>query len=312
MSQNPYAQFGQQGGQFGHEDFEPMPSRTSIMAVMSLVLGIIAAIPGVCCIPGPGAIAVILGGVSALLIGRSMGRLTGMGLAITGIVLGLLTSVFSIFVLIGASSINREVGAQFFKPVAVTLQRLETGDHTTFRGALTPAANAKVTDEQIVDFVARYKAELGSFNSAPEDIIGVVRGFMKLAQAQNQANQKLGSPGQNFIPIPAEFSKGNAMVLVLFDPASMGKASSGTAPGGAPTLGPIAVNFCVLTLDGKEIWLWDLDESRKLMFHGKGMPPPPGLPGLPPPPVSPGKGGDASGPASTPDAPPDAPKDPAP
>lgn len=286
MSQNPYAQFGQQGGNLGQEDFEPMPSRTSILAVMSLVIGIIAVIPGICCIPGPGVIAVLLGGISALLIGRSLGRLTGMGLAITGIVLGLLASVFSVFVLIGASSINEEASAQFFKPAAATLRQLEAGDHPTLRKALTPEASAKVTDQQIVDFVANYKTSLGSFKSAPEDIIDVIRSFMKLAETQNQANQRFGQPGQNFIPIPAEFSQGRALVIILFEPASMGKAKTpSSAPGAPATLGPIAVNIGILTLDGKEIWLWDLDESRKLMVGPGGGPR--GMPGLPPPPPPP-------------------------
>lgn len=286
MSQNPYAQFGQQGGKFGQEDFEPLPTRTSILAVISLVLGIIAVIPGICCIPGPGAIAVILGGISALLIGRSLGRLSGMGLAITGIVLGLLASVFSVFVLIGVSSINHEVGAQFFKPAAATLKQLEAGDVATFRKSLTPGANAKITDEQILDFVARYQTALGSFQSAPEDIIDVVRGFMKLAQVQNQANQQLGQRGQNFIPIPAEFSRGRGLVVVLFEPTMMGMSKTpASTPGATATLGPIALNFGILTLDGKEIWLWDLDESRKLMSSPGSKPM--GLPGLPPPPPPP-------------------------
>ncbi len=276
MSQNPYAQFGQQGGQFGREDLEPLTSRTSIMAVMSLVLGIIAVIPGVCCIPGPGAVAVILGGLAALFIGRSMGRLSGMGLAITGIVLGLLASVFSVFVLIGASNANKELGGQFFKPAAQTFKKLDSGDIAGFRGSLTPAAAAKLTDEQITDFVARYQTEVGSFQKAPEDLIEMVSAFMKMASNQNQAatNQRIGQQSQNFIPMPSEFSRGNAVILMLFDPQAMTKMGSGATPG---TLGPIAVNFCVLTMDGKEVWLWDEAESRKLM-SGPGMPPSPATP----------------------------------
>src|SRR6185295_1953349 len=76
---------------------DPEPARTSVWAITALVVSIISCI--LCFVPAPGAIAMVLGGVAVFFIATSGGRRTGMGLAVTAIVLGLLQSVLWVFVM---------------------------------------------------------------------------------------------------------------------------------------------------------------------------------------------------------------------
>ncbi len=71
-------------------DESPRPIKTSGMAIASIILGIASL--AVCSVFS-GIPAVILGAVSLGAIGRSRGRLTGRGLAITGIVTGALSAL---------------------------------------------------------------------------------------------------------------------------------------------------------------------------------------------------------------------------
>jgi hypothetical protein len=70
---------------------ERRPTKTSGMAIASLVLGIVSVV--LCCSVFAGLPAIILGALGLSAIGRSHGRLTGKGLAIAGIITGGLGSV---------------------------------------------------------------------------------------------------------------------------------------------------------------------------------------------------------------------------
>ena len=89
-SPDPYARFGG-----AMRDFEePVASRVDP--------GDRLAHPGILCVPGFGLLAMILGGAAILLITRACGRLTGMGIAAAGCIIGLIASVIWVVISVGA------------------------------------------------------------------------------------------------------------------------------------------------------------------------------------------------------------------
>jgi hypothetical protein len=273
MSQNPYSNFGSSGSQYGggpavSGDFiDPTPSRTSVLAIVALVVSIVG-----CCsiiVPGPGAIAAMLGGLSVFFIARSRGRLTGTGIAVTAIVLGLFHTVALIALLVGASQVNSQVGKEFFVPMGQMMTAIEAGDSKGARAMLTPKASAAVTDEMLADFVKSYHASAGTFQKMPESVFETITMAMELGRASKSQRGGGGGTynqhaGETTFPLPAKFSQGSALIMIAMDPTLMGQKQ----PGGAKQ--PTLLNLGVLTLDGKEVWLIDPDVARKLVSRPSG------------------------------------------
>ena len=262
MSQNPYDNLGgsgtRYGGGAGGDFIDPTPSRTSVLAITALVISIMGCI--FCFLPGPGAFAAIFGGLAIFFIARSGGRLTGTGIAVTAIVLGLFQTVAIIALLIGANQVNSQVGKEFFLPMGQTMSAIEKGDMQGARAMLTPKSAAAVTDEMLRDFVKNYHATAGTYQKMPENVLETVTMAIELGKASKQ--QKGGSfhqrPGEMSFPLPAKFASGSAIVLITLDPTVMGKNKSGG--NSQQTL----LNLAVVSLDGKEVWLLDPDVARKL------------------------------------------------
>ena len=262
MSQNPYSQFGSPGTQqYGGDFIDPTPSRTSVMAIIGLVVSIVGCIG--CIIPGPGAFAAILGGLGVFFIARSSGRLTGMGLAITAIVLGLFQSVAWIALFTGFQQMNTQAGKQFFAPVGQMMSAIEKGDTAGARVLLTKEANAAITDEMIKDFAKQYRASTGAFQKTPESVWETITMSIELGKsAKSQKGTRGGRGpmiqprgGEPQIPIPARFAQGSAFVMVVMDPVAMGQTGQKNS----------LINVAVMTLDGKEIWLLDPAKAGKLL-----------------------------------------------
>src|SRR5690349_14731093 len=91
MAQNDF-----DSGDLGDAELALEPQRTSILAILALICALI------CIIPGMGLLAAILGISAAIGISGSRGRVGGMGLAIAGIVLGLLFSMIWVGIVLGS------------------------------------------------------------------------------------------------------------------------------------------------------------------------------------------------------------------
>jgi hypothetical protein len=265
MTSNPYAQMGNQGG-FGTpggfgggSDFlEPVQSRTSVLAILSLVFALI------CFIPGSGALAVIFGGAAVLFISTSNGRLRGMGLAITGIVLGLLFSLLWVFMVVGAAQAANTFSCQFVKPADTVMAAIQKGDYKTARTAFTPTADKVITDEMMADFAKRYQAEMGGYKNAPQTLWELIAAYGAVG---NTMNGKQGN--QATLPVPGHFEKGTAIVLLYLDPAGM--PQSGSSGGNNAFQFPVA-NIGVMTPGGKEVWLVDQKDTDKLLAPAPSIP----------------------------------------
>jgi hypothetical protein len=245
MSQNAYSQSA---------DLIPPPeSRSSVLAILSLVCSLI------CLIPGLGLLGAIMGIAALFSISRSQGAVRGNGMAVTGIIIGLVVTVIWLGILIAGAQFNAVFGRQFVAPVATLVQAMDRGDHATARKSFEPALDAAVTDEQIAAFTAAYQAELGSYKNSPQSLWEMIMAYAQVGPAMQNFQG-----GGNQIPVPIEFDKGMSVVIIEVDP------SKGQPPPGG-TWVPRAANLGVLTPAGKEIWL----------IPAPGAPPSPSTPDAP-------------------------------
>lgn len=278
---NPYASFGPRAT--GSDAFEPpASSRTSIMAIAALVLGIL------CFLPGMGILAMILGGAAVLLISRARGRLTGMGIAVTGCVLGLVGTVFWGLAAFAAVGISQGFSAML-APTRAAITALEAGDYKTARTGFSPTLNAAVTDEELAAFVKAYKADVGSYKSSPESLVDYIRAWIVLGGQMGKAKQQFNSGNNQVFPLPSEFDKGWALFLVELPRGA--KPPSG-GPGGISSVFQLE-NLGVWTLSGNEAWL--IPPKTRIIIQ-----PPPASPGAPVQPAAPAKLAPPDAPAPNP------------
>ena len=246
--------------------------RTSVMAVLSLVFALI------CCPPGPSLLGVFFGVAALIAIGRSNDRLVGRGLAISGIIIGLIVCAIWLGITIGVGGALKAYQSQFAEPLVTKFKTLETGNYTEFRTMLTPEANAKITDADIAAFHAGYTSELGKLVDSPSGLWDVMKVAMEARDAWAPAQGR-----NDLIPLVGRFDNGPGIVLFQFDPSGAGQN-----PQGIQQFANI-----IISAPSKNSWtLWD---PQKLPAGTPTLPPgdqpPVDQPGTPPapPPETPGE-----------------------
>lgn len=246
MSQSPPNPYAQRPTGY---DFEPpVDSRTSVLAVIALVLALL------CFIPGLGVLALLVGGVAVLLISGSGGRLRGMGIAATACVIGLITSVLWVLITVGMVGAAQQAtkGLQpMLIPAQTALAAMEKGDFTAARATFSPALDAKVTDEEMQAFVNAYQAKLGSFQSGPQTLKEYLGAWFSLGAQMGNSN--VGPNAQNVLPIPARFSSDWAIIYFPLIPGT--KPPPAPAGSGLPYGNFPVENLGIWTTDGTTIWL---------------------------------------------------------
>lgn len=220
-----------------------LPQRTSILAILSLVCALI------CIIPGLGVLGVIFG-VSALIgISGSRGRVAGTGLAAAGIVLGLLFTMAQVGIFYGATKAAGMFFTSFTAPTAAAIKDLDAGSNDQFRAFLSPEANAAVTDADLAKFRDGYQAAAGKFVSVPDNWSKLIKAYSSVGQSMQNMRG-----GNNVIPLPIEFDKGYAIVVIHFDEKHM---AEGQDDKGNKVAKFKVHNITVRTTDGKTIHLRD-------------------------------------------------------
>jgi len=212
---NPYA-----NDAGGFDDLDG-PQRTSAMAVVSLVMSL------VCCIPGLGLLGAAFGVVALMGIGRSRGRVGGKGMAMAGIIVGVLMTVAWISFAATTVSAFKKAAEQFYSPLNQMMTEIEAGDYDAARAVFPGAPIASATDEQFEAFRASYQAELGSFDSIPTDLMEIFNMYLEVGQQMQGMQQPQG--GQVVIaPVPAVFvGNGPTVMIVRINP---NQASGGGDP----------------------------------------------------------------------------------
>ncbi|MBI1189332.1 MAG: hypothetical protein GC200_01440 [Tepidisphaera sp.] len=282
---------------FGIDD-APLNSRTSVMAVISLVCGL-ASLVGCCLLgiaPGVGIIGGIFGGLALFRISTSNGRLGGSGLAIGGIITSLLGLALGVIIVVGATQFLNT-----FEKYGKAVEIAQSSDQSALNNMLTPQAANLATTEGLADFRSKTLADLGKYKRVRP---GLLRFFLNMSSVE-QAAKALPSTSSGKkevpIPVPVEFEKGPASMFVQLEQNNPAGANPTTTPFG------LVENIGVYDpATGKIFWLIDPSASPA---PSTTTPPPnktPPSPGAAPAQNSPDTPADA--PAKQPEPQPVAPK----
>lgn len=205
---------------------QEVPAREGVgfKAVLSLILGILSLV--CCCIPFIG---VICGPFAALFGGLSLRRSEpsgGKGIAIGGLVTGLLGTLAGIVVLLGGLAIIQQIGVVASKPAQAILAA-QDGDFKAMQAAVVPAKDA-ITDDEIRAFAQRVTDKLGRFKSIDTGLVAIDTGTARFQEVDPQLAERLSqvSPAIGF---RAEFENGRGILVILM-PAGAGATGKLPAP----------------------------------------------------------------------------------
>ena len=194
--------------------------RTSVLAVLGVVCSIL-------CLPPTGLIAIILGGLALGNISRAKGRLEGRGAAITGMILGVITTTLWVAVgfgvLLGWTYYKKNMvgtGDSFFQAALVQ-------DYDGVRALMTTAGAEDLPDSQIEWFMGEIEARSG-------EVIGAYTSLGTMGQAFGEVFGKTsgqGSPNDGFnirsdgsnavVPVAIECAGDSILAWIVFDEDSL-------------------------------------------------------------------------------------------
>ncbi|GJM19678.1 MAG: hypothetical protein DHS20C14_18910 [Phycisphaeraceae bacterium] len=208
MEHNPYA------ADSGHTEIYTEPERTSLAAVFSLVSSLI------CCIPGLSLIGIVLGVLALVGIGRSNGRVGGKGLAIAGIVIGLMVTIVQVLLAVLVVS-----GVQNLKSYQGFFAALDQGDYVEADTYTSFASPVNGSPEHMAVWAEALKSEWGGFVSFPQDtgtLLSAQMGMSDQTMAQRMtsrypmdfANMMTRQP----ICFPVTFDQGTITVCLIAVP----------------------------------------------------------------------------------------------
>lgn len=275
MSQNPFSP----QAQFEYE--EPVRRRMSVLAVTSFIFSL------VCCIPGTGAIAALLGTAALFRISRSEGRLRGTGLAVAGIIIGLIVTAVMVGIFLAFGAAIRMINAD----ANAFVRAVESKDVPTVQSFLSGSSGATVTDAEVAAFASAIDSKIGKFISPADSLLEYGKWWMGPA---GRSMGMLGQSGmqqgpQQMMPHPVKFDKEIVVLLFEQDPMAMGGGGSNAVRGTLRNVG-------VLFNDGSTVYLLNKPAPAPPMApSAPGTPP--AIP-APPSPTSPPTRSAPSAPAS--------------
>jgi hypothetical protein len=193
-------------------------------SVMSLILGIISLV--CCCVPFIG---VLTGPLAALFGGLALRQHEpsgGKGIAIGGLVTGLLGTLAGIVVLLGGLAIIQQISVVASRPAQAILAA-QDGDVKPMQSAVVPSKDA-ITEDEIRAFSQRVTDKLGRFKSLDTGIVSIGMGTARFQEVDEALAKKLAAvtPAVGF---RAEFDNGRAVFLILM-PAGSGATGQLPAP----------------------------------------------------------------------------------
>lgn len=242
MSENPYAaqsmhsdpQGPMQSSDFGSQ-MPSGPARTSVLAILSLLFSL------VCFIPGLSTIGSVLGVFAIIGIAKSGGRVKGTGLAVAGMIVGLLVTIIWIGLGIGISQ-----RLQQYATLGAVVAEIQDDDEPAVRARLTASANEQLTAADLAAFKAEFQADAGTYQGVPTGIGPMFASFSEIGQAGTQPDPAR-IPYQNPVPLPGNFDNGSRLMWIVIDPEEV--PSSG--------VGPAYINVAIELSDGTIAWLID-------------------------------------------------------
>lgn len=227
FSGNPYAN--------PSETSQPEQQKTSIAAVLSLICGI------GCCIPFVTPIlAMLFGTVGLIRIGISNGRLRGKGMALTGLILGIIATVAWSAVSIGGMQMVGAIYSTAIQPTDQAMQALEKDDFKGFRAILAPAVESQLSDDDLKKFRDAYHQSAGAYTAGPASFWDY---YGKLARMGSVVNRYQSMSGDMF-PVSADFANGPGMIVLFVPPGAIDAKTK-----------VVVDDIAVVTQDGTEVRL---------------------------------------------------------
>ncbi len=221
MSQSPYAGTMSPGG------YEMSPAaRTSVMAVLAVVFAIL-------CLPPTGLLAILLGTAALMAIGRSQGKLEGRGAAISGIILGLITTVLWGALMIGVLQAWTYYSKQMIPTGDRFFRALVVDDFDGARNELDQDTSGQITNDQLAAFLTQVEDRLGEVEGVATTTDAMTRAMRSLGNNQQQSrsgNTVTVQPNNGDMPVPMLLlaSGENAFIIIVFDHDSVyGDGSTG-------------------------------------------------------------------------------------
>ena len=222
VTENRYAgRMSQQPNAYGNPDVQlyQEPERTSVLAILSLVFGVLGCCGGVTSVLGiPMAIISMIG------ISKSKGRVGGMGLAVGGLIVGLLTLALWVGMVFGMGGMMKVAITQFGATTEAILTDVQNGDFDAARQNLASPGN-QTTDDELIAFAAAYTTDLGQYVSMPDGFGDLVNGYMAVGPLIQPYQNRPG-----FVPMPAQFDTGWVLVIYIMDPNGQGPVGSNGMP----------------------------------------------------------------------------------
>ena len=186
------------------------PERTSLSAVLGFLFSL-----GGCCFGVTALLGLPLSIIAMVSIGRSRGRLGGRGLAVAGMILGLMNLALWGSCLGGVVMSAGQAETVIMQPTEEVFTLLQQDDFDGVRARLgAPGANA--TDAELIAFREAYRSTLGDFVARPSSLMEYVNSMMRMGPWQ----PVLSNPGQQQIPLLATFEHGEALILITPEQAS--------------------------------------------------------------------------------------------
>lgn len=263
MSENPY---GQPGPSYRDgATASPPDARTSVLAVLSFISGLGGLV--LCCIPIIGLLGVLFGVPALISISASRGQKRGTGLAVTGIVLGLLGAAIGAALYAGSAW-----GGKWMVQRAEVMTYIEAQDVQETQARFSSRVRSEVTAERIAEFRDAYHAEVGAHQGAPDGLFKWMMLYGEVSEDSRDAMGELGTTYEAAVPVAVQFDQQPALVVAALDPNS-------------PTM--LLLNVGVMRDDGSIIWLLPAPTAQQ--------PPGPDLAPSPAPAVDPEGEPDAPG-----------------
>jgi len=217
MRDDPYDQYGRhdQHGMGGELD---APPRTSAMSIASLVTSL------GCVIPGVGLLAVVLGILALGLIGRARGRLSGRGLAATGIILGLIGTVIWGAVAAGGLQAWTFYTKQMAPVGDRAIMAAAAGDLDAVRAEMTQSAGQSVDAERMAFFIATIENGQGAIASVETNLSTIFQAFGRVSAGAQGGAGAGPQAGGDVTPVPVVLrcARGDVIAWPIFNTDSFG------------------------------------------------------------------------------------------
>ena len=234
MTANPYAPDA--------ADHFDEPKSTSVLAIASLVLAILGLISACFLVGGVlGAIGALLGVIALATIGGSGGKTGGSGIAISGIVVGLLASLIAGVMGFGAWTV-----LGYALKMGAPIEHVANRDYEALRDSMIADVRPQVTDESIDAFAAAIESEHGKLVGLPDGMMDWFSGYTELDPSNPPDPASTPYGNQGVIPLPIDHDNGKVLYWLVLD-------ENNTGPNGLPLLRNLGV-----ALTDDTLWLGPL------------------------------------------------------